>query len=113
MSAGRPKVEIDMVELEKLASVGLNEQQIADYMGVSTDTFGRRKKDDPDFAECIKRGKSKGIAKIANNLYAQSCEGNVSAGIFFMKNRAGWSDKQDLNANVKTEVSGTVKISPI
>ena len=87
------KIPIDHDEIEKLASIGLNEQQIADYIGISSDTIGRRKKDDVSFAEHIKRGKAKGIATVANNLFTQSAEGNVSAGIFFMKNRAGWKDK--------------------
>ncbi len=90
------KIEIDLGEVERLASIGLSQQQVADSLGISEDTITRRKQDDADFAAALKRGKSKGIATVANNLFTQSADGNVSAGIFFMKNRAGWSDKQEL-----------------
>ena len=101
---GRKKIQIDIDEVEKLASIGLNEQQIADYIGISTDTMGRRKVDDKNFAECINRGKAKGIATVAKNLFQQSADGNVSAGIFFMKNRAGWKDKQEVENTAKVTI---------
>ena len=93
---GRKKIEIDLKQVEKLAAIGLNEQQIADSLGISVDTLGNRKKESSDFSDALKRGKSKGIAQVANNLFEQSKAGNVSAGIFFMKNRAGWTDKQEI-----------------
>ncbi len=93
---GRKLIEIDLNEVEKLAAIGLNESQVADALGISVPTLERRKKDSEDFVSALKRGKAKGIAKVANNLFEQSKNGQVSAGIFFMKNRAGWSDKQEL-----------------
>ena len=100
MPAGRPEIKIDLAQVEKLASIGLNEQQIADSLGISQPTLARRKAKYEDFVEALKRGKAKGIAVVANNLFEQSKAGNVSAGIFFMKNRAGWSDKQEINQEV-------------
>jgi len=93
---GRKKIEIDLGQVEKLAAIGLNEQQVADSLGISVDTLGNRKKESSDFSDALKRGKAKGITQIANNLFEQSKNGNVSAGIFFMKNRAGWSDKSEI-----------------
>ena len=96
MPAGRPEIEIDLKQVEKLAAIGLNEQQVADSLGICQSTLARRKQNKADFADALKRGQAKGIATVANNLFEQSKDGNVSAGIFFMKNRAGWSDKQDI-----------------
>lgn len=90
---GRKKIEIDLAEVEKLAAIGLNEQQVADSLGISVTTLEDRKQNTLDFHDALKRGKAKGVAQVANNLFKQSKEGNVSAGIFFMKNRAGWTDK--------------------
>ena len=100
---GRKKIEIDLAKVEKLAAIGLNEQQVADSLGIHQATLARRKKDNASFAEALKVGQAKGIATVANNLFEQSKNGNVSAGIFFMKNRAGWSDKQDITqeTNIK------------
>ena len=101
---GRKMIEIDLEEVEKLSAIGLNEQQVADSLGISVPTLERRKKDSEDFVSALKRGKAKGIAQVANNLFKQSKDGNVSAGIFFMKNRAGWKDKTE------TEHSGVFSV---
>ena len=74
------------------------------YIGISTDTMGRRKVSDKSFAECINRGKAKGIAQVAKNLFQQSAAGNVSAGIFYLKNRAGWKDKQEVENTAKVTI---------
>ncbi len=97
---GRKLSEIDLNEVEKLAAIGLNESQVADALGISVPTLERRKKDSEDFVSALKRGKAKGIAKVANNLFEQSKNGQVSAGIFFMKNRAGWKDKTETDINI-------------
>jgi predicted transcriptional regulator len=88
------EIPIDLKQVEGLASRGLTEQQIADSLGVSSDTIGRRKKKYADFAEAIKRGHAKGVGKIANALFEQAMSGQVAAAIFYMKNRANWTDKQ-------------------
>ena len=99
MPAGRPEKEIDLKQVEKLASIGLNEGQVAAALGICQDTLTSRKRKYSDFSDALKAGQAKGIATVANNLFEQSKDGNVSAGIFFMKNRAGWSDKLDQNTN--------------
>lgn len=105
----RAKIQIDLEQVERLAAIGLNEQQVADSLGISQSTLGNRKKDSCDFYDALKRGQAKGIATVANNLFTQSKEGNVSAGIFFMKNRAGWSDKleADLKGNFSVSIAET------
>jgi hypothetical protein len=50
--------------------------------------------------EAIKRGKAKGIVTITNALYEKAKEGDNTAMIFYLKNRAGWRDK------IETEHTG-------
>jgi len=111
MPAGRPEKEIDLKQVEKLASIGLNEGQVAAALGICQDTLTSRKRKYSAFSDALKAGQAKGVATVANNLFEQSKDGNVSAGIFFMKNRAGWSDKLDQNTNHTGKVYGAVEIS--
>lgn len=82
-------------EVENLASQGLTEAQIADALGIHRVTLIERKKDYSDFADAIKRGKARGIATVTNSLMQQIMEGNTAAAIFYLKARAGWSDKPE------------------
>ena len=110
MPAGRPEIEIDLKQVEKLASIGLNEGQVAEALGINRKTLVARKHKYKEFSEALKGGQAKGIATVANNLFEQSREGNVSAGIFFMKNRAGWSDKIDQNTTHEGDISHTIEV---
>ena len=99
--------EINLDDLHNLAKVGLTEAQMAQSLGVSVSTFERRKKDDDDFAQTLKAGKAAGIAAVTNALYAGATDAekpSTSAQIFFLKNRAGWTDRQELDH------SGTVSL---
>lgn len=48
---GRQKIQLDLEEVERLASLGLTEEQIGLALGVSQDTITRRKQDTADFAD--------------------------------------------------------------
>jgi hypothetical protein len=97
--------QIDLDELYRMAMIGLSEEQIAASLGISVATMGRRKKDDETFAETLKAGKAAGIGKVTNALFKGAVEGDKTAAqIFFLKNRAKWSDRQEV------EHSGTVGV---
>ena len=88
------KMTEDVLEAaEESAARGLSESQVADALGVSRATLLRRKKDDEAFDAAIKRGKARGIQLISNALFEAAIEGSVPAMIFYLKARAGWSDK--------------------
>lgn len=97
--------EIDLDEMYHYAQIGLSEQQIADSLGVSLATLGRRKKDDEEFAKVLKAGKAAGVRAVTNALWSGAVEGDKTAAqIFFLKNRGGWSDRQEV------DVSGSVGV---
>jgi len=89
------KIELDLSKVESLAAQGLTEAQIADALGVSRATVTRNKRDNDAFDAAIKRGKAKGIAVVTSKLMEQVKGGNVTAMIFFLKTRGGWSERQD------------------
>lgn len=93
----KPKIEIDLKQVEALATNGLTLQQIADSLGISVDTLYLRKRENKDFQDAIKRGKAKGIAIVTNKLMEQIKSGNTTAMIFFLKSQAGWKESQQID----------------
>lgn len=110
MPAGRKEIPLDLRQVQKLASIGLNEGQVAAALGINRKTLVARKRKYKEFSDALKNGQAKGIATVANNLFEQSKDGNVSAGIFFMKNRAGWSDKLDQRTELSGEVDHNIEV---
>lgn len=99
---------IDYEKLYNLAKMGLSEEQIATSLGISVSTIARRKRDDDTFADTLKAGKQEGITAVTNQLFNSATDAekpNTSAAIFFLKNRAGWRDKQEVDANLSGSVA--------
>jgi len=92
---GRPKWLPDLLEVERLAAMGLNKEQIATAMGKAASTLYARQSDLPDFLEAYKKGRAQGIARVANALYEKAMSGDTVAMIFWMKCNAGWRDRGD------------------
>lgn len=110
--ATRPKItdwlddEVNKTLLAGWARDGLTNEQLADNMGIDISTFYRWKADNKEFREVLKVNKDYADVKMENALYKAGLEGNVTAAIFWLKNRrrSDWRDKQEL------EVSGEVGI---
>lgn len=100
---------IDYEKLYNLAKIGLSEEQIAISLGISVSTIARRKRDDDTFAETLKAGKQAGITSVTNSLFesATADKPNTSAQIFYLKNRGGWRDRSEVDANV----SGGIEVT--
>ena len=98
--------EIDANKVETLAAQGLTMKQIASCLGVGRSTLYNRMKDDVDVLDAIKAGRAKGIATITNALFQSAKGGNITAQIFYLKNRDPdeWRDRRD------HEVSGELNI---
>lgn len=98
---------IDYEKLYNLAKMGLSEEQIAISLGISASTITRRKRDDEQFDRTLKAGKQKGVETVTNALFenATGDKPSTSAQIFFLKNRAGWRDRQEVDANLSGSVA--------
>lgn len=94
----KQKIEIDLDEVERLAQVCDNEEEIAIALGISYSTLKNRKREFVQFASAIKRGKSKANAFVGGCLMNLIKEGNPAATIFYLKTRCGWKEtiKQEL-----------------
>lgn len=88
---------------KKFASQGLTQQQIADALGWGTTSLYKYLSENTKFANAIKEGQAQGIEKVANALFKTAIKGNTAAQIFYLKNRAGWADKQELDVTSETK----------
>ena len=66
---------------------------VSSLRGISTPTFYRRRLDCEAFACALKKGRAEGIKEVANALFEKALGGDTAAAIFFLKTRAGWSEK--------------------
>jgi len=103
----KPKIQIDLAKVESLAANGLTHEQIAAALGISESTLTKRKKENTDFTDAIKRGKAKGIALVTNKLMESIKGGNMTGMIFFLKTQAGW---KETNVQEHTGANGTALI---
>lgn len=89
--AGRKAVPIDLIELEKLCSMGCTDQEIADWFEVSLRTIQNRRAQ-RKFGDVMRRGDAKGRLSIRRAQVRQVEAGNVAMIIWMGKNRLGQRD---------------------
>ena len=96
---GRKRIEIDPKKVRELASRGLGPTQIARALGVSWHTIDKNRKRSKEFNEAIENGKAEGLAEVTNSLFESANSGNVTAQIFYLKNRdtTNWMDRVETN----------------
>jgi hypothetical protein len=99
---GRKPIVIDHDKVEQLAAQGLGPTQIARALGISWDTYNKNKKRSSELSEAIKRGEARGLAKVTNSLFKSANQGNVTAQIFYLKNRdqKNWADRLETNHSI-------------
>ena len=83
--------EHQCAEVETLAAL-LNQEQIADYLGIARNTFRAICERDPEVLARYKRGKAKAIAHVANGLLQKARSGCTTSSIFYLKTQAGWRE---------------------
>jgi DNA-binding XRE family transcriptional regulator len=83
-----------MVEdAEQLAGLGLTKDDLCSYWGISRQTLHRWERTRGDLSDAIKKGQVDATISVAKALRNHALKGNVTACIFWLKNRAGWSDE--------------------
>lgn len=98
------RADIDLVELEKLASLHPSDNEVASWFHVSTKTIERRKSE-PDFAEALERGRARGKLNLRRIQYKMAETHPVMA-IFLGKNLLGQSDLVTHNLDIQIAVCG-------
>lgn len=93
-------IQIDLTQVEELASNGLTKEQVAHNLAVSERTFYRRDQElNGAISEAYRRGKSKGVKVVANALFEKAKKGDNTAMIFFLKCN-GWRENSETTINI-------------
>lgn len=90
---------------------GLSDEQICKNLGISIQTFYNYKNEHIEFLEAIKKGKDVVDFEIENALMKKAMSGDVTAQIFWLKNRKKleWSDTQKFEYSGKLDHTITIK----
>ena len=88
-----------LILLEGWARDGLTNEQIANNIGINVKTLYDWKNKQSNISNALKKGKEVVDFEVENALYKSAISGNVTAQIFWLKNRKPdvWREKQELN----------------
>ena len=89
--------------LEEWSTQGLYIKDIAAMMGVCVTTVYDWMNKNPEIAAAIKKGRDKSIDMVENALFQSAISGNVTAMIFYLKNRAPERYKDRVEKNINTD----------
>jgi hypothetical protein len=88
---GRKPVEIDLEQLEKLASLQCTDRELAAFFRCTTRTIEKRRKE-PAFKEALERGKALGQISVRRAQMRLLESGNATMGIWLGKQLLGQRD---------------------
>lgn len=85
--------------IEGWVKEGLTDEQISRNLGISKVTFYKYKASCSELNELLKKSKEVVDYEVENALYKSAIAGNVTAMIFFLKNRRPdkWRDRKEAN----------------
>lgn len=92
-----------LILLEGWARDGLTEEQISTNMGIGRTTLYEWKQKEPNIANTLKKGREVVDFEVENALLKNALDGNVTAQIFWLKNRKKeqWREKIEANDEEK------------
>lgn len=100
---GRPSAfKSEFVEqAERLCLLGATDDELARVFGVSGTTMDNWKSAHLDFLGALKRGRAEADCAVARALYLKAVGGDVTACIFWLKNRRpqSWRDRKAVDLN--------------
>lgn len=85
---------------------GLIEEEIAKRLGVAYSTFRRYKNEHQALLAALKTGKEEADYRVENKLYEKALEGDMTAIIFWLKNRRPdkFRDKREIEHSGNLEI---------
>lgn len=103
---GRPQIEINAEEFEKLCGLQCTLVEIAEWFKCSEDTIERwcKRTHGVTFAEVFKRKSSSGKMSLRRKMFEVALSGNVGMLVWLSKQHLGMADKVEEKTEVKAQV---------
>jgi hypothetical protein len=100
MPGGRPRIEINWPDFDRLCEVQCTLAEISAHFGVSEDTIERAVKRDHrvSFADYFAEKRKSGFVSLRRRQYELAMAGNATMLIFLGKQYLGQADKRDVTA---------------
>lgn len=94
---------------------GLTEKQISHNMGIGVSTLAEWKNRFPELLEALKNGKEVADYQVENALFEAAIGGNITAMIFWLKNRRPdkWRDKPEPERSGEEDGTGVILLAPV
>ena len=104
-------VKDKLILVEGWARDGLTNEQIADNLNIGKTTFYKLLKEHPELSELLKKGKENIDYQVENALLQNALNGNITAQIFWLKNRrpTKWKDKRNEEDNNTDNVNNAIQ----
>src|SRR5665648_83317 len=98
VTPGRPKAKIDWKRVDELGRAHVNASAISRVLGYSKATLYRNieYKFKIHASDYLQELHEEGTALMREAIYKAGIDGNIIAQIFWLKNRDGWADKQQV-----------------
>ena len=105
---GRPRIELDPAEIEKLCRLNCTMDEIAAFFECSVDTIERRMKEDEDLKLAIEKGRATGKISLRRKQFQILEDSNsASMAIWLGKQLLGQRDNLDVTTESKDKSSVT------
>lgn len=98
---GRPKFEIDMDAVRKLATIQCTQEEIASFLGCSVDTLQRSE----EFCGVYKKALESGKSSLRRFQWKAAEKGNTSMLIWLGKQYLGQKDQTESSDEIKVTVN--------
>jgi len=104
---GRPRIEIDWDQLDKLCMLMATLVDIASWFDCSVDTIERiiKREHEITFAEYYKKKSARGRISLRRKQYEVAMAGNVSMLIWLGKQTLGQKDQQEIEGELKVTIN--------
>ena len=98
MPGGRPRIEIDWAEFDRLCEVQCTLEELAAHFRVSEDTIERavKREQQMSFADYFAQKRKSGFVSLRRKQYELAMAGNATMLIFLGKQYLGQSDKREV-----------------